>query len=270
MVQVWNIAKYSFTLLLIAGLLFSSGVFSVLLYAKITGKDVEWFSPPHVEAQPNEIVTPTPEPPAPTPTPEPVKPASAMLDAPVVKQLPELPSGCEITSLTMLLNYYGVAKTKMELVPEMKKDPTAIAYKDNRISYWGNPNVGFVGEVTGKGKGFGIYHGPLMELLQAYVPTAVDMTGGTFDALERQVAAGIPAVVWTTIDYKVPTEWVEWNTASGPVVTTFMEHAVLLVGYDETNVYVNDPLSGRKNMPLNKAAFIQVWEVMGKQALSYK
>lgn len=266
MVHVWNVAKYSFTLLLIAGLLFSSGVFSVLLYAKITGKDVEWFaqSAPLVPL-PATIATIEP---VPTPVVQ-EKPKFVLIDAPHVRQLPELPSGCEITSLTMLLQFYGVDKGKMDLVPEMKKDPTPLVWSDNSIQSWGNPNVGFVGEVTGKGKGFGIFHGPLMELLQSYVPKAVDLTGGTFDMLEKQLADGIPSVVWTTIDYAVPTQWVEWNTAQGKVVTTFMEHAVLLVGYDETNVYVNDPLKGTKSIPINKQAFIKVWEAMGKQALSY-
>lgn len=267
MVQVWNVTKYSFTLLLIAGLLFSSGVFSVLLYAKITGKDVEWFAQtaPFVPL-PETIASAAPQP---TPPP-PEKPKSVLIDAPLVRQLPELPSGCEVTSLTMLLQYYGVKKGKMELVPEMKKDPTPIVWSETGIQSWGNPNVGFVGEITAKGKGFGIFHGPLMELLQHYVPKAVDLTGGSFDALESQLAAGIPSVVWTTIDYAVPTQWVEWNTKDGKVVTTFMEHAVLLVGYDEANVYVNDPLSGKKSTAIDKQTFIQVWEAMGKQALSYK
>ncbi|MFK7696176.1 C39 family peptidase [Paenibacillus sp. HJGM_3] len=266
MVHVWNVTKYSFTLLLIAGLLFSSGVFSVLLYAKISGKDLEWFAQSAPLAPlPATIATPAPQPTLPPP-----KPQSVLIDAPLVRQLPELPSGCEVTSLTMLLQFAGVNKGKMELVPEMKKDPTPIVWSATGIQSWGNPNVGFVGEITAKGKGFGIFHGPLMELLKHYVPSAIDLTGGSFEALEQQLAAGIPSVVWTTIDYAVPSQWVEWETKQGKVVTTFMEHAVLLVGYDDTNVYVNDPLSGKKSTPINKAAFIQVWEAMGKQALSYQ
>ncbi|MDF2668769.1 MAG: hypothetical protein K0R67_1075 [Paenibacillus sp.] len=267
MVHVWNVAKYSFTLLLIAGLLFSSGVFSVLLYAKVSGKEVEWFAtPPSLLPHP-ELAAPVIV--AATPTPKPVKPASVLIDAPHVRQQPELPSGCEITSLTMLLQFAGIKKGKMELVPEMKKDTTPIVYSNTGIKTWGNPNVGFVGEITAKGKGFGVFHGPIMELLHSYIPSAVDLTGSSYEALEEQLAAGIPLVVWTTINYAVPAEWVEWHTTDGTkIVTTFMEHAVLLVGYDETNVYVNDPLGG-KNRAIEKNRFIEVWEVMGKQALSY-
>ncbi|MED4609776.1 C39 family peptidase, partial [Paenibacillus validus] len=199
-----------------------------------------------------------------------VKPASAMLDAPMVRQLPELPSGCEVTSLTMLLKFRGLEKSKLELAAEMPRDTTPIRYnKDGTIAYWGNPNTGFVGEPTGAAKGFGIYHTALFAQLKAHVPSAIDLTRQPFAKLEEQLQLGIPSVVWTTIDYQVPEKWVVWDTPIGPIQTTFMEHAVLLVGYDETYVYVNDPLSGRSKQPIEKAQFIAVWEAMGRQAISY-
>ncbi|RUQ24224.1 hypothetical protein ELQ35_21975 [Peribacillus cavernae] len=39
-------------------------------------------------------------------------------------QYPELPRGCEVTSLAMLLHYYDVKVSKMELADKVKKDPT--------------------------------------------------------------------------------------------------------------------------------------------------
>ncbi|MEF3303927.1 C39 family peptidase [Paenibacillus sp. GYB003] len=266
MVFLLNVAKLLLTLFLILGLLFSSGVFSVLLYAKMTGKDFLAEPASVVLAEGSHgsggaAVDAKPEPPP--------KPASAKLDAPVVKQLPELPPGCEIVSLTMLLHYYGVNKSKMELVDEMVKDPTPITWKNGQIVYWGNPNTGYVGDVTGKSRGFGIYHAGLFPTLKANVPTAVDLTGSDFDAIERQIAGGFPVIVWTTIDYAVPKKWVTWDTPIGPIETTFMEHAVLMVGYDEQFVYVNDPLSGKKAHPIAKEQFLAAWDAMGKQALSY-
>jgi uncharacterized protein YvpB len=51
---------------------------------------------------------------------------------------------------------------------------------------------------------------------------------------------------------------------------TFQEHTVLLVGYDENHVYVNDPRQGIKNLKVKKDQFLSSWEALGGQALSYK
>jgi len=267
MSTILKFIKSMFVLFLICGLLFSSGVFSLLLYARISGKTflAEASQTSVVLAEGSEDApAQEEEPPAPPPL-----PASAMLDAPIIRQMPELPAGCEIVSLTMLLNFYGIGKSKMELVDEMVKDPTPIRWSSGKIAYWGHPNTGYVGDVTGKSRGFGIYSAALLETLKANIPTAVDLTGGPFEAIERQIADGFPVIVWTTIDFNVPQKWVEWDTPIGPIRTTFMEHAVLMVGYDEQNVYVNDPWSGKKALPIAKEQFKETWDVMGKQALSY-
>ncbi|MFB6365134.1 C39 family peptidase [Paenibacillus elgii] len=271
MTVLWKGIQVTLALFLITGLLFASGVFAVLLYAKLTGQT--WFQDPAVAYAEQEAAAAAKAaataaaPPAPKPV---ERPKSVLLEAPHIRQRPELPSGCEVTSLAMLLQFYGVNKSKMDLVPEMKKDPTPIRYnKNGSIAYWGNPNTGFVGEVTGAAKGFGIYHTALFELLKDYVPTAQDMTKEPFSKLEDQLIQGIPSVVWTTIDYKVPDKWVVWDTPIGPIETTFMEHAVLLVGFDEQYVYVNDPLAGQSNKKIDKEAFIATWDAMGRQALSY-
>ncbi|MDO3677701.1 C39 family peptidase [Paenibacillus ehimensis] len=270
MTVLWKGIQVTLALFLITGLLFASGVFAVLLYAKLTGQT--WFRDPTVayaeqEAAAAKAAASAAAPPAEKPA---ERPKSVLLEAPHIRQLPELPSGCEVTSLAMLLQFYGVNKSKMDLVPEMKKDPTPIRYnKNGSIAYWGNPNTGFVGEVTGAAKGFGIYHTALFELLKAYVPTAQDLTKEPFSKLEDQLIQGVPSVVWTTINYKVPDNWVVWDTPIGPIETTFMEHAVLLVGFDEQYVYVNDPLAGQSNKKIDKEAFIATWEAMGRQALSY-
>jgi uncharacterized protein YvpB len=263
--------KYAFSVFIVIGLAFSSGVFGVLLYGKITDRNLlasSNLSDAVVYAENMRTPIQTPKPQSIILKPTPI--ISAMLTAPLVKQNPELPSGCEITSLTMLLQYYGINKNKMDLVPEMKYDPTeAKTDNEGNIIYWGNPNSGFVGDITGNSPGFGIYHTALMELLHKYVPTAVDLTGTTFETLEQQIALGIPVEVWTTVDYLDPVSWVEWDSPSGPIRTSFAEHAVLLVGYDQDDVYVNDPLSGQSNVQINKALFTNTWGTMGKQALSY-
>lgn len=267
MTILWQGLKVTFGLFLIVGLVFASAVFAVLLYAKATGQEPAWLAAeqavpltaPALTAAPEETAPPVQE-----------MPSAAMLDAPIIKQLPELPAGCEITSLTMLLQFSGIAKNKLELAAEMPKDETPIVLESNgSIKFWGNPNTGFVGDVTRKQRGFGIYHTGLFPLLKAYIATAKDITNEPFEEYERQVAKGIPVIVWTTIDYSVPAKWVTWDTPIGPVQTTFAEHAVLLVGFDEQNVYINDPLSGLKQKPIDKAQFVESWKALGKQGLTY-
>lgn len=261
--------KVTFAFFLLIGLTLTSGLLTVLLFERFTNASAVAAA----DASPAPslaVAKPVPSP-AKAATKEKPLPVSALLDAPAIKQYPELPSGCEVTSLAMLLQYAGVKKSKMELAYEMPKDPTPIRYDNNgQIVSWGDPNVGFVGDVTGKSRGFGIYHAGLLPLLKAYVPAALDLTGKPFDLLAKQVAAGYPVIVWNTIDFAAPSKWVTWETPNGSVTTTFAEHAVLLVGYDENNVYVNDPVTGNKNVAIDKAQFLETWKTMGQQALSYR
>ncbi|NEW08611.1 hypothetical protein GK047_21685 [Paenibacillus sp. SYP-B3998] len=266
--------KLLLSTILIVGLAFFSGLLSILLYFKVSGKEPEFgFGDAIASAAIQPLkVEPIPADNQPQqPAPKEIK-KKMMIDAPLVLQNPELPSGCELVSLTMLLQFYGIKKGKMDLLPEMKVDTTPLQRnKDGTIAYWGNPNSGYVGDITGKKKGFGIYHAALFDLLAKYVPSAADLTGTTFNKLEEKVSEGIPVVVWTTIPFTVPNEnqWVVWDSPLGPIKTTFIEHAVLLVGYDEEHVYVNDPLSGRKQYQIEKQRFIKTWDAMGRQALTY-
>jgi uncharacterized protein YvpB len=271
MTILWQGLKVTFGFFLIAGLLFASGVYTALLYAKVSGQDTVLIRKASPELYANATTAVQTVVPATVPA-NPIveKPKSAMIDTPVIRQNPELPAGCEITSLTMLLQYTGVTKTKMELAAEMPKDETPVVLNtDGSIQFWGNPNTGFVGDITRKARGFGIYHAGLFPLLKQYNPQALDITNQPFEAYEQQIAKGIPVIVWTTIDYLVPVRWATWNTSSGPIQVTFAEHAVLLVGFDDKSVYLNDPLSGKKSVQVDKAQFIESWRAMGNQGLTY-
>lgn len=267
MTVLWRGLKVGFAFSLIVLLSLSTAVLVYLWYGEMKETSGQAATPetPEVALARMDVE------PIPTATPAPVvKPASIILDIPVIPQYPELPAGCEVTSLAMLLQYAGFDKSKMELYEELPKDPTPIEYnKDGSIKFWGNPNTGYVGDATPRAKGFAIFHAGVMPFLQRYIPEAIDLTREPFDKYEEQIAQGIPVVVWTTIDFKVPEKWVTWDSPLGLVRTTFKEHAVLLVGYDEDHVYVNDPASGKKAMKLNKNEFIATWVALGKQGVSY-
>jgi len=201
---------------------------------------------------------------------EKVKAASVLLDVPIIKQMPELYNGCEVTSLSMLLHYSEIPVDKLELAEKVKKDPTPFKGSSLRsISEWGDPNEGFVGDITGKRKGYGVYHGPLFELLEEYAKDqAVDLTGEEFTAIEWALTNGKPVVIWTTAHFSPTEEWVTWKKNGRTIRATFKEHVVLLVGYDDQFVYLNDPLSGNKAMKVERNAFIESWKQMGSQAVT--
>lgn len=46
-----------------------------------------------------------------------------LLDVPVLLQFPELPRGCEVTSLAMMLNYAGIQVDKLTLATKVNKVP---------------------------------------------------------------------------------------------------------------------------------------------------
>lgn len=196
-----------------------------------------------------------------------VLPKRAHVSAPFISQLPQLPNGCEITSLTMLLQQAGENVGKMSLAQKMKKVPFVSG------KYNGNPNMGFVGNMYHGAPGFAVYHGPIASLAKEYLGSrVVDLTGQSWDMIERQLADGHAVWVITSIDfYPVPeSAWRTWHTVQGDMRITFKEHSVLITGYDEKHVYLNNPLSSRGNTAVDKQNFIKAWSQLGKQAVSYK
>jgi uncharacterized protein YvpB len=195
---------------------------------------------------------------------------SKQLDIPISRQLPELFNGCEVTSLSMLLHAEGIVVDKMDLAKLVKKDPTPFQGSSlHNIEQWGDPNKGFVGDITGKQKGYGVYNGPIFDLLLHFVPEqAVNLTGRDFSYVEWAVNLGSPVVVWTTINHEPVRQWITWRKGEQEIKATLKEHAVLLVGYDKNHVYINDPLTGEKSKKVPKQYFLASWEQMGRQAVT--
>jgi uncharacterized protein YvpB len=199
------------------------------------------------------------------------RPAKAMLNVPIISQKPELKNGCEVTSLAMLLRYVGHDVDKLALAQQVKKDTEPLVQRRGDIRQWGDPNQGFVGDMTGKRKGFAVYNKPLEELLRRYVgERAVNLTGKPYEALLESVAGGRPVVIWATVDFTMPTEWESWRKDGRKIVAPFDEHVVLLVGYDQRYAYVNDPLAGVKQRRVPHAALRKSWEALGRQAITCK
>lgn len=194
-----------------------------------------------------------------------------LLDVPLIAQNPELSNGCEVTSLAMLLQYEGIDVDKMTLADKVKKDSTPVAYNvAGEIVEWGNPEKGFVGDITGENIGYGVYTAPIIELMSSYLPDRViDLSNQSVESLQQSIDIGKPVTVWVTGDFNPPNEPKQWQCNGETIEATFDEHVVLLVGYDDQSVYVNNPLSEEKNQMVDKEKFIKAWDSMGNRAVSY-
>ncbi|MFK4997363.1 C39 family peptidase [Bacillus sp. N9] len=94
--------------------------------------------------------------------------------------------------------------------------------------------------------GFGVYHKPIMELAESYLPgRIVNLSNQSFEELKIPLSDGRP--VWVIINShykKLDDSFFEtWQTADGEIQITMKEHSVLITGYDEHFVYFNDPLN---------------------------
>jgi uncharacterized protein YvpB len=192
-----------------------------------------------------------------------------LVNVPHIQQMPELPRGCEVTSLAMLLQYAGVSVNKMTLANEI----TTIPFRDSN-GLKGNPNEGFVGDIYSfDNPGYGVYHAPIAALAQTYLPgRIIDLTGGSIVSVYNMIDNGSPVWVITNSRFsQLPeSEFTTWQTSSGEIQITYREHSVLVVGYDENNVYLNDPLADQPYTAVPRDSFEESWIQMGKQAISYQ
>ena len=203
------------------------------------------------------------------------KGTSIKLDVPIVNQLDGsnggrvLGDGCEVASLAMLLQYAGVKVTKEQLQDAM---PTVPMVGEDGLR--GNPNKAFVGDmagVIGSQGGYSVYHAPVAALAQDYLLNrsfkVVDLTGRPFTVLLKELACGNPVWVITTTTMQPDLIEEVWQTAEGAVRVNWMLHSVVVTGYDDKSIYINDPYGYTQNVPYDRKGFEAAWKLMGSQAV---
>ena len=192
---------------------------------------------------------------------------SAQVDSvPLVLQYPELPRGCEITSLAMILQYRGYDIDKMELADEIVYEPF------ESKGFKGNMHDGFVGAMdTLDEDGLGVYVEPIIKLAKKYASfwKVKNLTGEKPEALYAALEGGNPVWVLTNARFQqLPDEqFLTWETEEGSMQVTYRQHSVVMTGYDDNYVYVNDPMKSETNIALDRAKFEEAWVQMGSQAM---
>ena len=185
-------------------------------------------------------------------------------------QNPELPSGCEVTALAAVLNFYGYPVSKTYLADHFLTQDDSVEVRGGK-TYRANPSKVFVGDP--RSNHFGCFAPVIAETARKYLDsvgsplTVQDLSGADPSVLYDCVASGTPVLVWATIDLGEPSfqpVWYDKDTGE-PVQWIGGEHCVALIGCSRTTVTVADPLRG--NVFCDRSLFETRYRQVLKQAV---
>jgi uncharacterized protein YvpB len=141
---------------------------------------------------------------------------------------------CEAAAASMAAQYQGVSLSEAEVLAALPRND--------------NPYLGFRGNLDGPTGGiqdYGVYAGPVMDILNAQGARAGLVEGG-LDGIRAAIARGNPVVAWITYDCQAVTPTTA--TIDGEQVPLVpYQHAVVVTGYDTEGVYANDPWDGQED-----------------------
>lgn len=196
-------------------------------------------------------------------------------DVPMVLQLPDYRNGCESASSTMLLQYCGYDITLPKVIEKVPIIP--LEYKDGRL-YGADPHVAFTGSMSARG--YGIYVEPMVDVLETIISEqkgnhqVKNLTGSSLDDLLTYVEMGHPIQIWATASLQTyeqsgKQEWyiktLDGQYTDEKVIFPVSEHCMVLIGFDEEHVILNNPLQGITVW--DKEAFETAYKDMGSQAI---
>ncbi len=200
-------------------------------------------------------------------------PASVMLEVPFYTQNGLLPTGCELVSAKMVMEYYGVTPSIDDIV---KNTFAKYTYMADGKNYGYHPNDAFIGSPWDE-TSFGCFPPVMSEMMNQFLPagkTAEPLEGESLESLAKTfLPEGTPVMVWATMYMKETYGAIGWylldsdgNRTDEWYFWPAREHCLVLVGYDENNYYFNDPMQ-KANVSWPRELVEQRYEEMGSRAL---
>lgn len=181
-----------------------------------------------------------------------------------VLQEPELPTGCEITTLAEVLNYHGFNIDKEDLCDNFMP-----------VDYVGSVTMtqAYLGDPRSN-NGFGCYSPVIVKSAYEYFESidspcyAVDLSGTDFRDLFYQICQGRPVIVWATMYLTESYPNYKWTAGNGEdMIFNDYQHCMAIYGYDlnEGIIYAGDPLVGNTTYSIDR--FEMIYDIMYKQAV---
>lgn len=171
---------------------------------------------------------------------------------------------CEAAVLKMVLNYHGLDVSESEVIEKMPFDSTS-----RSGDVWGDPDLGFVGNIDGKMgvDGYGVHWGPLAVTAANWKQAKIIKNGLASD-LVNHISEGRPVIIWGYLGRGRP---MSWSTSEGKKVYAVNgEHTYVVYGHDgpaddPKGFMLMDPIYG----PIywTKAKLLRNWDAFGRMGL---
>ena len=198
-------------------------------------------------------------------------PGAITIPVPLYKQTMNL--DCETASLQMALAYRGHWYSQSYMFQFEHADTRPpIKAADGSILQWGNPFVGFVGNVNGaehNATGYGVYYPPILWIANGLGdPSATGGSGYSASTIYQAVASGHPVQVWVEYQWVLAWTgvWKAWDNTK--IHHSYREHTVVLSGVSDTQVRINDPWPGTQYW-IDKSTFERSWADFYNMAIIY-
>ena len=190
----------------------------------------------------------------------------------LIYQSPELPNGCEVTSLAMLLNSASYPVDHLDLYENYL--PT------QGFTYQGGQRLGpspeeyYVGDATSQSGGWYCFEGPIIQAGNAFLSDAgsdaqvVSVTGLSREELEDYALDGVPLAIWVTLGYADPAyaSSFTWTLPDGSTYVLYSNlHCVVLSGMESGLFQVADPIYGENS--IDPDVLWDCFESMGQRAI---
>ncbi len=190
-----------------------------------------------------------------------------------ILQEPELPTGCEVVSLTILLNYLGYPAEKLTMARNYL--PKLDFYTVDDQLYGADFRTTFAGDPE-QPNAYGCYAPCIVTAANAYLTetgaqqAAYDLSGTDLNTLlQDYIDNDMPVLIWiTSKELHEPKLTTIWKTPSGETLQWLAyEHCVVLTGYDESTgeLFVADPIVG--NTAYDRETLKQRYIAFGQQAV---
>ena len=188
-----------------------------------------------------------------SPAAEPTEGTSDTVRLTVERQQQSHNLSCESSSASMAAQYHGVQLSEEEVLAA--------------LPYNANPHLGFRGNVDGPTGGtvdYGVYAGPVLDILNARGLRAVRVTGG-LEGIRAAISRGNPVIAWVTYNCQLGAPQIELIDGQEVTLVPY-QHVVVVTGYNSEGVWANDPWDGQEDF-YTTSDFARAMSYFGNMAI---